>query len=438
MLIRLFQYFIYTNIKVMKTNKILIVLGIVFVAAMSRPLQAGPDTVSMGSSYASDVYYSMENGTLATVVRETWDLAFSTKVFSASILINDGSGATLYTWANGDTSGWNTIDTAGMAGWAALYNDPDDWENGAFIRNAKGHPDYGWGVYNTITHDVVGDSLYLLKKADGTIYKIWIKVKTYAGAAPVWIFRYANLDGSGQQEITLNCTNYTTKNFIYFSLNVGLPIDREPPAADWDIQFTKYMAIHPTGSPYIVTGVLSNYNVGANKYTGVPRSFNDWDQQAFDPGRSVIGYDWKTFDMGTFSYIVDDSTVFFIQDQAGDVYKLYFTAFAGSSSGKVMLYKEKMSTAGIASPEASLQAMVYPNPASGQTWIRLGFPYAETAEISLHDLQGKQLYHSVVPGQGEESVVPVPLEGLSNGIYVLRVLAGNQSFAQKLIVTQTR
>ena len=63
----------------------------------------------------------------------------------------------------GDMNAWDAVDTSQMAGWPALYNSDTTWLNGAFDRNATGHPDYGWGVYNSQTHDVIGDSIFIIK-----------------------------------------------------------------------------------------------------------------------------------------------------------------------------------------------------------------------------------------------------------------------------------
>ena len=99
------------------------------------------DSLSMGPSYANDIFYSFKNGEVSSVERNTWDIAFFTPRFSAGIIINEGVGVELYTYPNGDTSSWTNIDTSGMASWKLLNNDPNYWEEGAFNMNALGHPD---------------------------------------------------------------------------------------------------------------------------------------------------------------------------------------------------------------------------------------------------------------------------------------------------------
>ena len=62
--------------------------------------------VTTGMSYANDVYYSLENGSVTTVQRDNWDIGFITQVFSVSILANNGSFVELYTYSKGDTASW--------------------------------------------------------------------------------------------------------------------------------------------------------------------------------------------------------------------------------------------------------------------------------------------------------------------------------------------
>ena len=112
------------------------------IAGFSQPEKAGQalnaqDSVVLGLSYANDLYFSFENGVVSTVPRTNWDIGFHTTVMTASIITNGASGVNLYTYPKADTTGWNTVDTAGISGWKILYDNEKDWEDGAFNRNAK-------------------------------------------------------------------------------------------------------------------------------------------------------------------------------------------------------------------------------------------------------------------------------------------------------------
>jgi len=110
---------------------------------------------------------------------------------------------------SGYTLSGQEIDTSGLYSWPILNNGDDDWENGAFNRNSLGHPDYGWGVYNEFTHDVVGDSIYVIKLVNGAYKKLWIVDK--ASSLNIYNFKYANIDGTNEQSIELENNNYNKK-----------------------------------------------------------------------------------------------------------------------------------------------------------------------------------------------------------------------------------
>ncbi|MCF8232590.1 MAG: T9SS type A sorting domain-containing protein [Bacteroidales bacterium] len=385
------------------------------------------DSITMEANYANDVYYSFENGEVKSEPRANWDLAFQTDPFSSSILINDGSGAILKTYPNGDTSDWNSLDTAGYSQWPAMYNHETDWQQSAFERFALGHPDYGWGIYNMNTHDVIGDSLYVLKMGNGSFKKIWIEKKI--STENTYYFRYADLNGQNEQSVELDVKPYTDKNYVYYSLADGQVVDREPASDTWDILFTRYTAMIDGTTPYTVTGVLNNFNTGVAEYTSVAPEFEQWNMLDLDTSRSVIGYDWKEFDMGTFTYVVDDSTLFFATSHSGAIYKLRFTKFEGSSTGKVVFEVEEVSTADVEGVSGNQENVkVYPNPA--KQYLNLEGSFDRQAVVRLYDLTGKLIVEQRLNGQHAR----VPVSDIRQGVYMLTIVQGSQTISQKVMI----
>lgn len=392
------------------------------------------DTVSMLAGYAYEVYYSMENGVIQTNPRDQWDIAFRTMKRSSSIITNDGMDVVLYTYPNADTSGWASLDTNGISGWKPMYNDPTDWENGAFSRNAGVHPDYGWAKYNEITHDLVGDSLFVIKLHDGSYRKLWI-IKKYS-SADIFYFRYARIDGSEEHYQTQDLSGFTDKNFYGYSIVDNAPVDFEPLMADWDILFTRYMSEQSDGSPYFVTGVLSNPDIRSKRFHPFPLTYNDFGPGSWDSTRSSIGWDWKDFDMNTFTYQIVDSNVYFIRAQNGDYYKLHFTGFEGSTSGLISLVREKIAGAGFQGDnnlKASLS--VYPNPVHDYIFYTLTTRQSEDISVFLSDLSGRQL-KSDHPGKLAEGInqFKMDLSGLNPGIYFLSVESSTFKNVSKIII----
>ncbi len=386
------------------------------------------DSVYMGSGYENDVYYSMENGMYSMEDAQEWDIAFRTEAFSSAIFINDGNGAVLKTYPNGDTADWASVDTAGFSQWPGMYNHENDWGISAFERHALGHPDYGWGTYDMTTHNVTGDSLFVLKLADGTFKKVWIEQKV--SAQNTYYFRHADLDGSNEAEVELDVNPYTEKHHVYYSIADDEVVDREPKKSEWDIVFSRYISMINGETPYIVTGVISNLNTPVAEYAPVSPDFTEWQTADFDTAKNVIGYDWKEFDMESFTYTVDDSLVYFIESQEGNIYKLRFTAFEGSSTGKVVFEKEQMSATDVeelAGAEEN-RLKVYPNPAT--TFLNVELPGIDDAQVWLYDITGQLVRTGKLTDQNYRTNV----SGLHKGVYVLRVKAGQNVSSQKVSV----
>lgn len=403
------------------------------VPAMAQFKGTISDSVLMGPSYANEVYYSMSAGNQGTANRSTWDIAFRANRMSASILTNDGLGVELYSYPKTDSSGWAAVDTSGLSGWTKMYNSLTDWETGAFVQNQKGHPDYGWGKYNSVTHNVVGDSLFIIKLRDGSYRKIRI-IEKYS-SDNVFEFRVASLDNSTDKTILLDCSPYAAKNFVGYSISTDDIIDFEPVAStNWDILFTKYMGVN-NGQPYPVIGVLSNYNTKVRKMEHIAPDFIS-SEAATDSTRSTIGYDWKTFNMSSFKYVLADSVAYFVQDRSGEIHKLVFTKFGGSSNGLIGFNTELISLTGFSETDKSgFNAAVYPNPINQIMNLAINPGQSKLAMVSLMDMSGRTVFNKRYELQSAElSTLKVPVYGLPSGMYMVKIQAGGKVISRKIII----
>ena len=424
----------------MKTYSILIALSILTISGFGQSLKNGQalnstDSVTMGPSYANDIYYSFEDGVVASPARNTWDIGFRTTVWTASIITNGAFSVYLYTYPKADTAGWNSVDTSGIASWPVLYDDETDWEYGAFNRNGFGHPDYGWGKYNPINHDVVGDSIYILKTLSGSYYKLWILRKN--SIENTYYLRYADLDGGNQKEVTLDINPYRSKNFVYYNLDNSELIDREPDSASWDVLFTKYMGLQPNGTYYPVVGVLNNVKAYAQEFYPVSPDFIDWTITSLDSTKSPIGWEWKSFDMNTMTWSVADSTAFFVQTWDRDIYKLVFTKFGGSSSGKVVFESYLQSPSSVINPmKEKFSVVVYPNPVTDHFTVNFNQEVTGTAQISIFDITGKMIFQDEQAIESHAVNIRLSETALQNGLYVLKIMAGDEVFSSRFMISK--
>ncbi len=409
-------------------RKFYVFAGILILCVFNQPLVAQPtnDSVAMGPGYANEVYYSFANGTVAEVPRSGWDIAFHTELWSATILINEGVGVQLWNYPKGDTNAWATIDTVGLTTWKAYYNNHATWDDGAFNRYSTGHPDYGWGVYNMVNHNVIGDSILILKTESGTYKKMRIAKKI--SVANTYYFTYANLDGSQEQSVVLDINPYTAKNFVAYSIDNNQVVDREPAKDLWDLVFTKYMAIYPTGDPYLVTGVLTNWSNHSAKASPVAPDYTDWSVLEVGLMRDRIGYDWKTFDMGTFSYIIEDSIVYFVKDATGNMNRLVMTGFGGSASGK-FLFEKAVASANSIENQKLANTSVWPNPANEMVNVMLA---GHEGSLCVFDLMGNRVIQKSV--QDIRGIYQVSTKDLKPGVYFLQIQSGDAVRTTRIII----
>ncbi len=376
--------------------------------------QAQRDSVSLGSGYGEQVYYSFSQGIIKTVSNSGWDLAFDLSSFGFSVRINDAENRELYETPYA-VSDWTNVDTSGMSAWKKLYNADTSWNIGAFNASSDtSNPyDLGWGMYNSITHIVSGNKIFVLKYPDGSVKKILIEGLN----AGKWIFKYASLDNSVEVTDTIKKSDFPNKNFIYYSLKTQKIIDREPLNNAWDILFTKYTAEVAPGMFYGVTGVLQNRDVLAYKDPTAPSFQAVYSPSApFSSEINKIGHDWKTFDMNTYSYTLKDSLTYFVQTQNGEIWKLGFTKFEGSASGKIVFQKELIATANIKTLKDQVKISVYPTLTQGELFLKSEKRIKVYA--SIHSLLGTQILGrsiSLTP----DSPATLNLEELPEGVYFL-------------------
>lgn len=380
-------------------------------------------SLSMGAGYSIDAFYKMSNGTVTQVPANNWDIAFTTNLFDASIRLNEAKGWELYI-ASDDVADWGDIDTTGQT-WELLANSDEAWEEGAFNAQSTGGFNYGWGNYNPVNHGVTGSRVFIMKNLAGDVKKVVIDNMTAQG---VYNFRIANLDDSGLITGSINKLNYSSKHYVYYDIATASIVDREPAKADWDMVFMRYKtSVSPGQPPYLVTGVLTAPGVSVGQRTGVPASDPGYSALTFQTNISEIGYDWKYFDMGTFTFLVEDSLAFFVQNSASEIYQIYFTSFAGSSTGNLTFMISNVLN--VSTEElAKTDIIVYPNPATEYVKIK-GEGEQSTYIVELVDMNGRVIRSAEIIDQEKFSV-----SGVASGTYFVRVIQAGATTIQTLII----
>lgn len=399
----------------------------IFIAITSMlSAQVVSDIVTTGEGYTNQIWYSLANGEVGNAPKDNWDLAFEISGFTASIRYNEQKGMAVYA-SPYSIADWAAVDTTGMANnWEVLHDDPKSWERGAFNMYSSSDFDLGWGIYNVVTHVIAGDSIYVVKLANGNFKKLRIDNL----AAGTYNFTYADIDGQNEISAALVKSQFSGKNFGYYNLETNEVVDREPLSEDWDITFTKYIdLVGPDATtPYGVTGILQNYTAETAEATETPVDDAVWSDFSFSDEINVIGYDWKYFDF-SLGYVITENLSYFVMDQNGSVYQVVFTGFDGTSTGIYEFTVEEVGTVGITEIDIyNLRA--FPNPSQGEN-VNIHWDFGDFSQLRLIDLSGKLVLSQNISSQSHSAEIPT--SQLASGVYILQLQGASSFVNQKLV-----
>lgn len=397
--------------------------------------------ISTGTGYQKQSYVQLGTGAQKQVNNTAWDIAFT--VFGqqdAGIFINESSGSSMgqalpvvelyYALTDDFSSEPDPV----LLEELYLLNSEKSWQYGAFneLRDTTNLFDYGWGMYNFQTNQVVGNAVFVVKLRNGQYRKI--KIESLIGST--YTFRYANLDGSNEVVKTLDKADHAGKTLAYFSFDTGNTVDVEPASGGFDLLYCRYITpLLDPGSggyiPYNVTGILHGPGVEVAKADGVDPasvSFGDY-QDSLQTALDAIGYDWKTL-VGT-SWSLDDDRVYFVKTAENRVWKLHFIDFEGSATGTAVFEKTDLGiVSAVADPAAlGLKALAYPNPVQHQLTLSLETPRSlgGAARFDLLDMQGKPVATFRETLREGFQVLEIPAAGWPAGVYTLRLTTGAQT-----------
>lgn len=385
---------------------------------------------SMGQGYSNQLFYKLSTQSEISFAADLWDIAFlRTSAYDFSLRVNDGIGIQVFQASN-NPSDWSAIDITDESSWTQLYNSDTQWDNGAFD---QGTATYGWGEYNPVSHHVEGTIIFILKYSDGT-YKKFINEDFYSG----YTFKYSTWTGSEwTEDLTVTIPNSNNPNNIYnyYSLQNNAEVVAEPTPSNWDLKFTKYNTEVSPNNMYLVTGVLHNdlVEVAENDESGgMPAN----PTLSYSTDINTIGYDWKSFTGSGFT--VDSDKAFYIKYQDNTVYRLYFTAFSGSSSGDLSFnFEDVTSSLGIEDVAEGISFGIYPNPSLDK---RINLVYdvnklsSDKNKVSIYSTTGQQVFKTILNNNNGFYNKNLDLSSLANGIYILEFSSGEYSIRKKIIL----
>lgn len=290
-----------------------------------------------GSNQPNQVFFDLSSGQYTTAVRTNWDFGFYGGD-KFRVVINGSVAMAVKALNTTNIDAPQTIDAAVGVG-------TFDAANVAFIDNPNGF--LGSTAIAEISATEADNKVYLVNMGlsvpttpagNGSVnvagaHRGWKKIRVLRDGDG-YKLQYADLAATTHTEIAI--AKDPTYNFTYFSLQSGAPVVVEPVKTAWDLNFTTFTnIIEGSGSYFYSDFVLANTKGGVRGYqvmtSDIPYdSFtlanlipnDDRLNTDIEQDQREIGANWRNvipIQLYTDRYYI-------IQDPAGNVYKLRFTA----------------------------------------------------------------------------------------------------------------
>lgn len=396
--------------------------------------------LSMGEGYANDIFFKFSDGFNSSYSRANWDVAFyRVSSFAQAIRVNNGKGLGLYEVSD-NVNDWGNVDIDKISEYKRLFNGEKDWQDGAFNH---GSATYGWGEYNMRNHHVVGSVVFLIEVTSeysiSQFYKFMIV--DYFGGYTIKYSKWNREDSTWGEDVSKVIPNSasTDRFFNYFNISTGELVDAEPEMDKWDVKFTKYVAYLPYNGgtiPYVVTGVLHNPDVRvAEVEEDVNGAFADKNTLQFSRDINTIGYDWKSVNISTHQYTIVPDLVYYVKSN-DVVYRMFFKSFEGASTGNLSFEyeEENLSTLDLA---GNTKFAVYPNPVLNKQ-VTIVYDNANNISskinVELYNLTGQKVYETQLNQNAGLFQKTLNLSNVKQGIYIMKVISGNDVKTEKIII----
>ncbi|MCX7728526.1 MAG: hypothetical protein N2203_03555 [Bacteroidia bacterium] len=272
-------------------------------------------TIPLTSNYKYQIFFSLNNNQIVQQQYKTsWDIAFEGK--DKRVILN--SSKFMFACNTKKNNFSEVLDTNGFS-----KNKKYDTPTGNLDSTAIGK----WWENNFV---------YIIDRGynENGIHLGFRKLKILSYNNGVFSFAFCKLTDTIATTYTI--TTDTNYRFVGFNFDSQQKVYCEPPKNQWDIVFTQYT--ETLSEPYLVTGCLLN-----RPYVSATITINDdFDninynkaiQYILTTNANIIGYNWKTYDFNSSSYIVYPNKIYIIKGWNHYYYKLRFIDFYSTTGEK--------------------------------------------------------------------------------------------------------
>ena len=391
--------------------------------------------VSYSASYGQQAYYRLSDDATANIANSSWDIAFTAfGAADAGIHINEtaivfGTEMALYL---APTDNFDDVINSGDLT-ERLFNDEMSWDFGAFNSPMDGGDpnDFGWGTYDPGTETVTGTKVFAIRFKNNTYRKIQI-VSLEQG---VYTVKHADLDGADEVTLTVDKADFTDEKFAFLTLSTGATLDNI--STGWDLLFTRYSTPLDDGAGGLVnimtSGVLTAPGVQVAQASGIDPNIVEYVdyEDSLSSVIDVIGYDWKFFD--NTAWILSTDLAFFVKTPSGQVWKIVFLSFGGSSTGNVVFSKEEVVANAVAEESAFDSFSIFPNPSHDETSVVFSLKTQAGIQLALNNYLGQTVWAGSLDAREGLNAVKIPVANLPAGSYFLSLRLDGEVVTEKIL-----
>ena len=386
--------------------------------------------VSYSNSYSEQAFYRLSDNATTNIANSSWDIALST--FGEGIFINEtavvfGAENALYLApTNNFDDVVNPDDLSGR-----LLNDEKSWDFGAFNepRDENNADDYGWGLYDPMSDMIVGNRVFVVRFKNSTYQKM-----QFSQAQGIYTIIHADLDGSNETTLTVNKADFPDNHFAYLSLVTGQTLTNVP--SEWDLLFTRYSSPVDDGAggffDLVTSGVLSAPGIEVAEARGISPETVEYSDyiDSLSSDIDVIGYDWKVFDNVSWSLPTD--LAYFVKNTLGQVWKIVFLTFDGSSTGKVVFEKTEIIASPVQEQSAFENFAVFPNPLTETSAAVFSIQEPGRVRVNLSNVLGQTVWSDSYDATLGLNAFQLPPLAVSSGTYFLSLQIGGETVTKKI------
>lgn len=390
------------------------------------------DSLSIGVNKKDITFYSLSTKAKTTIVNDDWHLAFSPKknlfpndlLRATTVRINEANGVSVYRVPNLGINDFDIVDTTGWRNWEKIHDSDTLIWMGAFNRNKDPNQivNFGWGSYNSFTHRIEGDSLFLVKLPNGTFKKLALVNVEWDSA---YVIKYSDLNSTQATNLEIRKSPYRLKNFAYVNLYSNTITDREPLGTDWDFNYSIY------------ADADGNKKVGLLLNNGVSALGNlTYDAQNPCPSNIAFNDDYNALGTLGSNDVLDSnvvsSHVSYIRTANGRVFSLQFSP-PNLTTNTIYFTTTLCSGANSITDDPRVLALsIYPNPAQDYININSTAAIVAPAQLLLSDMAGKVCIATTL----NDTASKLNIAQLENGVYFLRMTINDKSSTTKLVVNR--